>query len=115
MQFKNTYNTDEHKVALHYFHGNSHWYVTGWDGDDTLYAYTILNGDKQMAEWGYVSLAELNSVRNKMGGGVELDFYWTPMPTTTQVAPNEWKFWYEKEDTLNGLGHTVYALSLIHI
>lgn len=109
-QYKDPYKSDEHKIALHYFYGGSDWYVTGWDGDDTLYGYAILNGDKQMAEWGYSSLAEMTSLRNKMGGGVELDFFWTPIPTTKEVERNVWKFWYELEGDLDGLrGYDVHS------
>nr|WP_321405908.1 strawberry notch family protein [uncultured Carboxylicivirga sp.] len=61
---------------LHYFYGSSDWYITEWDGKDTFYGYTILNGDIEMAEFGYISREELTTLyRGPLKGGVELDFF----------------------------------------
>lgn len=69
------------KVFLHYFRGASDWYITEKDkgsADDEnpgeqlqAFGYAILNGDKEMAEMGYISIAEL------IKSGVELDLYYT--------------------------------------
>lgn len=83
-----TYQTDgqgDKAVAyLHYFKGGSDWYITekdkgasddaanGVDAQSQAFGYAILNGDKQNAESGYISIAEL------IKAGVELDFYWKP-------------------------------------
>lgn len=50
-------------IWLHFFIGDSHWYVAEFDGEDTFFGYVILNGDEQNAEWGYFSLEELKQVR----------------------------------------------------
>ena len=55
-------NLKEHPIALHYFTGGTDIYVTEWDGKDTFFGYTILNGDTQNAEWGYSSLSEIMSI-----------------------------------------------------
>jgi hypothetical protein len=55
-------NIKEHPIALHYFAGSTDIYVTEWDGKDTFFGYTILNGDTQNAEWGYSSLSDIMSV-----------------------------------------------------
>ncbi|MBR8534438.1 strawberry notch family protein [Carboxylicivirga sediminis] len=61
---------------LHYFYGGSDWYITEWDGKDMFYGYTILNGDMQNAEFGYISREELTSLyMGPLKGGVELDFF----------------------------------------
>jgi hypothetical protein len=52
----------EHPIALHYFAGGTDIYVTEWDGKDTFFGYTILNGDRQNAEWGYSSLSGIMRV-----------------------------------------------------
>lgn len=61
-------------VTLHYFRGNSDWYITEKDmtgnGTEQAFGYAILNGDRQNAELGYISIEELVS-RN-----VELDLHW---------------------------------------
>lgn len=60
---------------LHYFSANSDWFVSEWDGEDTLYGYAILDGNYENAEFGYLSLNELRSSRS-----IELDLHWTPKP-----------------------------------
>jgi hypothetical protein len=43
--------------------GGNDWLVTEYDPDsDIAFGWTCLGGDRQMAELGYVSLAELESV-----------------------------------------------------
>lgn len=69
---------DDHKLALHYFIGNSDFYVSelykGENGkpDGYGYGYCILNGDLQMSEWGDVSLDELKSFQ-LMNVDLEID------------------------------------------
>ena len=74
-----TYDTDgqggKAVAYLHYFKGGSDWYITELDrAPEQLQAfgYAILNGDKEMAELGYISIKEL------IANGVELDLYYTP-------------------------------------
>jgi hypothetical protein len=65
-------------VYLHYFIGGSDWLITekdaSGDGRDQCFGWACVNGDTEMAELGYISVAELVSV------GAELDLYWTPTP-----------------------------------
>lgn len=74
-----TYETDDKDAAdvqvhLHYFKGGSDWYITEKDksgkGTEQCFGYSVLNGDIECAELGYISIDEL--VRH----GVELDLYW---------------------------------------
>lgn len=75
-------------AQAHFFYRGTDWYVCEWDEQDQLYGYTILNGDRQNAEYGYMSLSELTQFRDKSGyGGIELDFYWTPQ-TVNQAIGN---------------------------
>lgn len=50
-------------VHAHYFVGSCDWLVTEFDGTDLAFGWARLNGDDQNAELGYVSLAELDSIR----------------------------------------------------
>lgn len=51
-------------VHAHYFLGGSDWLVTEWDPEEDLaFGWACLGGDRQNAELGYVSLAELDSIR----------------------------------------------------
>ncbi len=73
---------DSAVAYLHYFKGGSDWYITEKDKGDVddpiqgvqeqAFGYAILNGDKQNAESGYISIKELIDL------GVELDLYWAP-------------------------------------
>ena len=57
-------------IYLHFFIGNSDWYIAEFDGKDTFWGYAILNGDDQNAEWGYISFQELREIKI---GYVEID------------------------------------------
>eukprot|EP00903_Cladosiphon_okamuranus_P000231 g231.t1 len=67
---------NEKIIYAHFFQGSSDWYIAEYDPKENMaFGYTILNGDTEMAEWGYISIAELSSVKI-----IELDFYWQPQP-----------------------------------
>ncbi len=57
-------------IHLHFFIGGCDWYVAEFDGEDSFYGYSILNGDYWNAEWGYISFEELKRLRV---GWVEVD------------------------------------------
>lgn len=65
-------------VYAHYFYGQSDWFVTEYEGDRIIFGYAILNGDVQFSEWGTASVQEMSEIRKH--GGVQMDFYWTPVP-----------------------------------
>lgn len=63
----------ETQVYAHYFVGQSDWFITEMDIEgDTFFGYTILNGDTQMGELGYIRISELANHKS-----IELDFYWS--------------------------------------
>lgn len=67
---------DDKIVYLHYFYGGSDWYIVEKDSEMEqlqAFGYVVLNGDHEMAEWGYISIEEL-----KRTNRVELDFYFEP-------------------------------------
>ena len=61
----------EKLIYLHFFIGGCVWYIAEFDGEDLFWGFVILNDDLQNAEWGYISLSELKSV--KVGGWLEVD------------------------------------------
>lgn len=74
-----TYETDGQgknaKAVLHYFNGNSDWYITEKDMEEEqiqAFGFACINGNGQGAESGYINIAEL------IKHGVELDLYYTP-------------------------------------
>jgi len=58
------------------------WYATEFDGEDTFFG--LVSGFE--TELGYFSLAELKSVRGKLGLHIERDMYWKPK-TLKEIAP----------------------------
>lgn len=68
---------DDKIVYLHYFYAGNDWYIVEKDIEaeqHQAFGYTILNGDYDFAEWGYISIEELKNIE-----GVELDFYFEPI------------------------------------
>ena len=61
----------EKLIHLHFFIGGCDWYVAEYDGEDLFWGFVILNDDFQNAEWGYISLSELKSI--KVDGWLEID------------------------------------------
>jgi hypothetical protein len=66
-------------IHLHYFTGGSDWYLAELDPTGTLaFGFVCLNSDRQNAEWGWLDLAELESVYVPPFGIVERDCWWRP-------------------------------------
>ena len=72
----------EKLIHMHFFLGSCDWYVAEYDGQDLFFGYAVLNGDRQLAEWGYISLAELKAL--KVGPGIEVDrdLHWRVRPAS---------------------------------
>lgn len=67
----------EKKVYLHFFLGSCDWWILEYDQKDTFFGIAMLNGDKQNAEFGYVSFKELQDIKMKFGEiDCELAKYW---------------------------------------
>ena len=58
-------------MHLHFFITGCDWYIAEYDGEDIFWGFAILNGDYEMAEWGYISFSELKSL--KLKGWLEVD------------------------------------------
>lgn len=61
-------------------------YVVEFDQADTLFGYTISPLGPDCDEYGYASLSELASVKNRLGLGIERDRHFTPKPMTAVLA-----------------------------
>jgi hypothetical protein len=54
----------EHPAIFHYFYGSSDMYICEYSQEEGLmFGYSILGGDLEMSEWGYISVEELASSR----------------------------------------------------
>lgn len=72
--------TPDKIIHAHFHIGQSHWLIAEYDHVDTMFGFCVLNGDLEMAEWGYVSLQELEDI-NVLGlHQVEYDVDWEPKP-----------------------------------
>ena len=70
-------------VYLHFFIGDSDWYVCEFDGDGLFFGYAILNGDHLNEEWGYFSFSELRDISiNGIEVDCELEDLWPPKPVS---------------------------------
>ena len=67
---------EDKKIYMHFFLGGCDWYIAEYDGQDTFFGYTILNGDHQMTSWGYISFDELKSVKVQRFMEVDRDMRW---------------------------------------
>ncbi len=79
----------EEKLAVVKFFdpcGRGTWYGVEYDGEDTFFGYVVSPLGPDCDEWGYFSLAELASVKNRLGLGIERDLYWRPTPMS-KVLP----------------------------
>jgi hypothetical protein len=61
----------EHPAMLHYFCGSTDIFICEFDGKDQMFGFSILHGDYEMAEFGYISLSEIKSI-----APMNLDYYW---------------------------------------
>lgn len=61
---------EDKEIHLHFFIGGCDWYICETDGEDIMFGFCILNNDYEMAEWGYISFAELKGINIK---GIEID------------------------------------------
>src|SRR6266496_5545066 len=63
--------------------GSGNWYATEYDPKDKMFfGYVSIFGDWN-DEWGYFSLAELESYVGQLGLGIERDLYWEEVKAST--------------------------------
>jgi hypothetical protein len=83
-------------VVLHYFLGGSEWFISELDTDEHIaFGWCILSGDIDNAEWGYVSLHELETL-NYQGHIVERDREWVPRIARECLPSKAWS-WQDKQ------------------
>ena len=66
--------------------GRFTFYVTEFDGEDTLFGYTVSALGPDCDEWGYGSLSELEAVQGRFGIGLERDRSFSPAPVSEVLA-----------------------------
>lgn len=72
--------TEEKVLAVKFFDpaGRGTWYGVEFDSKDTFFGFTVSPLGPDCDEWGYFSLKELETVRNRFGLGIERDLFWQP-------------------------------------
>ena len=90
---------EEKLIWVHFFIGGCDWYVSEYDEEENLFwGYAILNGDLDMAEWGYVSFDELKSIRIPPGFEVDCDQYWQIKKAIDIEKIRMGNHWSDKEE-----------------
>lgn len=66
----------EKLIHLHLFIGETDFFICEYDGEDTFWGFVVLNGDLEMAEFGYINFDELKSIRIGLGLEVDCEHEW---------------------------------------
>ena len=67
----------EKLIWVHFFIGGCDWYVSEYDEEENLFwGYAILNGDLEMAQWGYFSFEELKRIKIPPGFEIDCETCW---------------------------------------
>lgn len=83
-----------HNVGFHYFVGNSDFYISEIKSDGTAFGYTILNGDVEMAEWGYQNIEEIINVSQ----WIEMDYHVPEGMTIERILEEKYPEYYKQEN-----------------
>lgn len=89
-------NDGTHNVGFHYFVGNSDFYISEIKSDGTVFGYTILNGDVEMAEWGYQNIEEIINVSQ----WIEMDYHVPEGMTIERMLEEKYPEYYKKESVV---------------
>jgi len=54
----------EKQIYMKFFLDASDWFVAEFDGQDMFFGFVCLNGDLEIAEWGYFSLTKLKTLNS---------------------------------------------------
>lgn len=80
--------TKQHdKGYIHYFIGNSDFYICEYDGKDSFFGYSILNGNTDFSEFGMISRSEIMNLNPGFLLYPELDLH-TDQNLTLEQAVN---------------------------
>ena len=90
-------------IHLHFFIGGCDWYMVEYDGQDLFWGYAILNGDLEMAEWGYISSQELKDLKIPPGFEVDCDRFWQVKKASQVEKIRMGNHWSAKEDCKDNL------------
>ncbi len=88
----------EKMIHLHFFIGDTDIFICEYDGEDTFWGFVLLNGDLEMAEWGYINFSELKSIRIGRGFEVDCDLerFWKVRPAKKVRLICEAQNWHQE-------------------
>jgi len=69
---------DEKIIYMHFFIGGCDWYIAEYSSKERVFFGYANLGDDQMAEWGYISLDELEEI-NIRSLEIDRDRWWKPI------------------------------------
>ena len=87
----------EKQTYLHFYLMDSAWFVFEFDGKDICFGFVCLNGDIEMSEIGYFSLAELKPI-NISGWEIYCvpEAFWTIRPAKKVELICKAQGWHQK-------------------
>jgi hypothetical protein len=53
----------EKTILAHFSLGLCDWYICEYDGGDLIFGFAGLNGDLEMAEWGFIWFSDLKAIK----------------------------------------------------
>ena len=71
---------EEKLIQLHFYIGNTDFYIIEYDGKNTFWGFVILNGDTEMAEFGCIDFQEIKSIKVNGWQEIDCDLYWQMRP-----------------------------------
>ena len=67
-------------VHLHFYIGSTDFFIIEYGRENTFWGFVILNGDYEMAEFGYIDFQELRSIRANGWQEIDCDLHWKIRP-----------------------------------
>ena len=110
------------EIYLHFFIGGCDWYICEYDGEDLFWGYAILNGDLEMAEWGYISFDELKRIKIPPGFEIDCETCWQVKKAIQIEKIRMGNHWSQTEEPKKGSSrkektdetHTGYSVGRDH-
>jgi len=96
-RIKETDKMKEHPAVFHYFFGETDIYICEYDRKEVMFGYSILNGDLDCSEWGYISLPDITCIT-----ALNIDYYFEEI-TIEAALYNRYPDFFPKPKSLSTL------------
>ncbi len=90
-----TNDAKDHPAIFHYFCGSTDLYICEYDREESMFGYTILNGDLPNAEWGFTSLLDIRKIPQ-----FNIDYHF-PEQTIEAALYKAYPYFYKEPRSFN--------------